>query len=848
MCPVKNLRKNKLSVSIGAVLLMSSMSSQAQNAQQDDSVGILEELVVTATKRAQTLQSTPIAVSVVTRDEIAKAEIKDVFDLQATVPSLQVSQSSSTIGAGFAIRGFGGISSNAGIEPSVGVFIDGIYRSRSSAQISDFANIERVEVLRGPQSTLFGKNASVGVVSILTREPEFEAKSDVYATLGDNSTIRLKGNFTGPINESLAYRVVANFNQRDGYATNLETGSDLNDRDRWGIQGQLLYAPDDDLRIRIIADYDEIDERCCLTSNIVSGPVTDFLVGALGNFVDEDPFSFDGFTNLDPVNEVENAGVSIHIDKTLAFADFTSITSYRTTDSFTFNDADATSADIVTSSNTGDVETFTQEFRLTSKDSDSTLSWLVGASYFDETIEFPGEFLYGNDFRAFANGLSGNGLTLVEAALGLPIGSAFGLAGQGPIEQRGQDNQSFSLFGNLDWNINDQLTATIGLSYIDDEKEAFLTQVNTDVFSGLDFVAIGFAGALSGLGLNPNDPAAVGAFAAANPGAFAAIQAGAQNPVTNPLLGLSALQFNPPFLDFPNSVENGRSSDDKVTYNLRLAYDINDHVSVYGSYSTGFKATSFNLSRNSRPLPSDFIPGSPVTNPAPSPIRDAGLAVANLTTGTRFAAPEETEVFELGLKAQLSNLSVNVAIFDQIVEDFQSNIFTGVGFALSNAGEQSTSGVEIDGRWAVNDALTISFGGAFYDPEFDSFVDSPSGDLSGERPAGVSRTSTSLAFNYNFQLSAAEGFVRADWQHSGATNYTDNPALQQLIGFQREFDLVNASIGFTWPSQTSVTLWGRNILDEQYITGAFPAIAQGGSVSGFTNQPASYGITIRQRF
>lgn len=848
MNSIKKFSKNKLSASISAALLMSSLSTQAQNAQQDDNINMLEELVVTATKRAQTLQNTPIAISVVTRDDIDKAEIRDVFDLQATVPSLQVGQGSSTIGTGFVIRGFGGISSNAGIEPSVGVFIDGIYRSRSSAQISDFSNIERVEVLRGPQSTLFGKNASVGVVSILTREPEFESEADISATVGDNSTIRLNGNFTGPITDNLAYRVAANINQRDGYATNLETGSDINDRDRWGIQGQLLYAPNDDFKIRVIADYDEIDESCCLTANIVSGPVTDFVIGGLGRFVDEDPFSFDGFTNLDPVNQVENAGVSIHIDKTLAFADFTSITSYRTTDSFTFNDADATSADIVTSLNIGEVETFSQEFRLASTDTASEFSWLVGASYFDETIDVPGDFLYGNDFRAFANGLSGNGLTLAEAALGLPIGSAFGLPGQGPSEQRGQDNQSFSVFGNLDWNLTDQLTATIGLSYIDDQKEAFLSQVNTDAFSGLDFVAIGFAGALARLGINPRDAAAVGAFAAANPSAFAAIQAGAQNPATNPLLGLRGLQFNPPFLDFPNSVENGKSSDDKVTYNLRLAYDLSDNISAYGSYSTGFKATSFNLSRNSRPSPSDFIPGSPVTSPSSSPIRDAGLAVANLNTGTRFAAPEETKVFELGLKAQFDSVSLNIAIFDQIVEDFQSNIFTGVGFALSNAGEQSTKGVEIDGRWAINNALTVSFGGAFYDPKFDSFVNSPSGDLSGERPAGVSRTSTSLAFNYDFRISSIEGFVRADWQHSGATNYTDNPSLQQLIGFQREFDLVNASIGFAWPSNTSVTLWGRNILDEQYITGAFPAVAQSGSVSGFANQPASYGITIRQRF
>lgn len=844
----KILSKTRLALAVSSFLSMSVMSPNSLAQSESGDVVTLEVLVVTAAKRTQTLQNTPIAVSVVTQEEIDKAEIKDAFDLQATVPSLRVSQGGSTANSGFAIRGFGGAASNAGIEPSVGVFIDGVYRSRASAQISDLSNIERVEVLRGPQSTLFGKNASVGVVSILTREPQFDRETDLSATLGDNSTFRLNVNNTGPLTDNLAYRVTANINQRDGFATNLKTGSDVNNRDRWGVQGQLLYVPNDDFKVRIIADYDEIDESCCLTSNIVSGPTTDFVVGALGSFVDEDPFSYHGFTDFDPVNRIENVGVSLQIDKALNFADFTSITSLRSNESFTFNDADATSADLISSLNLGDVETFTQEFRLASGSSDSDISWLIGASYFDESIENPGEFLVGNDFRAFANGLSGNGLTLAEAALGLPIGSTFGLPGQGPIEQRGQDNQSFSVFANLDWSISDQLTATLGLSYIDDEKEAFLSQVNTDVFSSLDFVALGFASALGSLGVNPRDPAAIGAFAAANPAAFAAVQAGAQNPASNPLLGLRALQFNPPFLDFPNSVENGRSEDDKVTYNLRLAYNMSDNLSVYGSYSTGFKATSFNLSRNSRPSPTDFIPGSPVTSPASSPIRDAGLAVANLTTGTRFAAPEETDVFELGLKVQYRNFNVNVAVFDQVVKDFQSNIFTGVGFALSNAGEQSTRGVEIDGRWAVNDALTVSFGGSFYDPKFDSFVNSPSGDLTGERPAGVSRTSTSLAFNYDFQISGLDSFVRVDWQHSSATNYSDNPTFQQLIGFQREFDLVNASAGVTLASDTSIKLWARNILDEQYITAAFPSVAQSGSVSGFANQPISYGITIRQRF
>lgn len=828
-------------------LVIGAVSATAQDQATEDEVW-LETIVVTASKRPQTLQEVPIAVSVVRGEEIQKAEIQDALDLQSLVPALEVRQSGSTAGVGFVIRGFGGIASNAGIEPSVGVFIDGVYRSRATSQISDLLNIGRVEVLRGPQSTLFGKNASVGVVSIVTQAPEFEFGGSVNATYGNYNAVRLRGNVTGPLSDTVAYRLAASYNHRDGYAENLETGGGLNDRNRWGIQGQLLYDGGNDLTVRVIGDYDKIDESCCFTANILSGPVTDAVIGALGNFVDEDPFSYEGFANFDPTNRIENAGISVHIDKQWGSTKLTSISAYRRLDTFSFSDADATSADIATSQNEAEVDSFTQEIRLASDYADSQVDWLIGAFLFDEQIDQPGAFLYGADFRPFVNAISGNALTLVEAALGLPIGTTFGQQGQGPTEERGQSNTSWSIFANLDWHISDKLTATFGGSYIKDTKKAFFSQVNTDAFSALDFVAIGFGQALAGAGVNPSDPAAVQAFAAANPAAFAAIQAGAQNPATNPLLGLRGLQFNPPFLDFPNAVEDGRSEDDKFTYSIRLAYDVNDNVNFYGSFSTGFKATSWNLSRNSRPTSADFVPGSPVTNPAPSPIRDAGLAVPNLTTGTRFAGPEETEVLEFGLKALNDNIYFNLTVFDQTVRGFQSNIFTGVGFALSNAGKQSTRGIELDTQWAMTEQLTLSFFGAFYDAKFDSFTDSPNGDLTGARPAGIPEVSTNTAINYDFTIGDKDAYIRADWQYSSPTKYTDNPALQSLIGFERKSNIVNMSAGITFENGTSISVWGRNILDEQFITGAFPSIAQSGSVSGFPNQPATYGVTLRHTF
>ncbi|MEM7662653.1 MAG: TonB-dependent receptor [Pseudomonadota bacterium] len=837
----------KLGVGFNAMIMV---SGAAFSQETEPPEARLQTVTVTATKRPQTLQDIPIAVSVVGDVEIQRAEIQDVFDLQSVVPSLTVSQSTTTGNSGFSIRGFGGVASNAGIEPSVGVFIDGVYRSRASAQISDLIAVERVEVLRGPQSAIFGKNASVGAVSILTKEPEFDFGGSASVTYGNFDTVRLRGDITGPITDNLAYRIGGTYNRRDGYADNLATGGDFSDRDRWSIQGQLLFTPTDDLSIRLIGDYDEIDETCCFQGNLIAGPVTAAVLPAIGaDVVLEDPFSFTAFNDAEPVNEIQNGGFSLHVTKGFAnFADVTSITAFRVSDTLQITDGDTSSADISVSLNELNTDTFTQEIRLTSNNQDSRFDWLVGAFYFNEDLDFPGSFVFGEDFRPFVDAISGGAVGGVEGALGLPVGLTFFQDGQGTFEERGQENTTWSLFANVDLHITDRLTATGGISYINDEKEAFLTQVNTDAFSSLDFVALGFGAVLGGLGVDTDDPAAVAAFAAANPATFAAIQAGVQDPAINTLLGLQALQFFPPFLNFPNEVEDGRTSDDDVTYTARLSYDATDWLNVYGSYATGFKASAINLSNASRPSPQDFIPGSPVTNPPPSAIRDAGLDVPNLTTGSRFAGPEETEVFEIGAKLRLSNLFVGLTLFDQTVDGFQSNTFNGLGFELANAGSQTTRGIEIDTQWAVTSDFTVSFFGAFYDAEFDEFTNSPFGDLTGERPAGIPAVSTNLSANYNFTLFNLDGFIRGDWQYSGPAAFSDDPDVQALIGFEEDSNLVNLSAGLTLPTGTELTVWGRNIFDEQFVVGAFPAIGQAGSITALPNQPATYGFTLRQNF
>jgi outer membrane receptor protein involved in Fe transport len=819
--------KTALSISVGMTALMAgTMTATAQD--DADETKTLQTITVTSLKREQTLQDVPVAVSVVDEVTIEKANIQDLGDLQSIVPSLSVGQLQSSANTNFVIRGFGNGANNAGIEPSVGVFIDGVYRSRSAAQIADLPNLQRVEVLRGPQSTLFGKNASAGVISIVTRKPQFEQGGSVEGSVGNFNAYRLKGDITGPISETVAYSASAYYNKRDGYADDLATGDDVNQRNRYGLRGQLLFTPSEQLEIRLIGDYDKIDEVCCVAGNLVNGPTGAAIFGLGGAIDPENPFSYEVFNNFASENDIDNMGISGQVDYELSFADLTSITAYRSSSIAQNADSDFTSADIVSRNfNETEVDTFTQEVRLTSNNTEGMLDWMIGGFFFDETVEISNEFFYGDDFRGYADILSGGAIGTVEGIIGgaPAVGNLFQQSGQGMTEEFGQDNQAWSIFGTADFHLTDRFTASLGLNYTNDEKDAFGRITNTDAFSAVDLVALGVA-----IGV---------------PAQFA------NDPNFNPLLGLQALQFLPPFLGYPNVVEDGSTSDSNTAYNIRLAYEVNDNANVYASYGTGFKASSWNLSRDARPFARDFIPGSPVTAPAGSPIRDAGLALPNLGTGSRFAGPEEAKVWEIGFKGSTENIALNIAYFDQKIEGFQSNVFTGTGFALANAGSQSTKGIEWDVTVNLADGLTLVHAGTAQNPVYDSFPDSASGDLSGLAPAGIPEISTSTSINYDFTIGDMDGFMRADWQHEGDSAYFDDPVAEASIraaGFDREFDLINASVGITTLNDISLTLWVRNLFEEEFITTAFPSVAQAGSLSGYPNQPRTFGLNVRKEF
>ena len=851
---------------------------------QESDTAIFEEILVTATKREQTLQEIPVAVSVVGAQTIRDSVVYDIRDLQFLVPSLRVSQLQTSGNTNFIIRGFGNGANNAGVEPSVGVFIDGVYRSRSAGALNDLPNLERVEVLRGPQSTLFGKNASAGVVNVVTAPASLDGVEGMAeVSFGEYDQIVVKGDVSGPVTENLALGIAASYQERDGYFDNLQNGNTLNNRNRATARGELYFEPSSTFDLRVIADWDSLDEDCCGVANLEWGPAG----GAISlvslpdpAVIPNEPFAYANYADFDPINEIENAGLSAQFDWEFSeAATLTSITAYRTQDRFENVDIDFTGAALLApeGGNLTDttIDTLTQEFRL--QGSTDTIDWMVGLFYFDEEVSSDQAIIFGPEMRPYVDLLAPApaipgvplppGASLFDAleALGnlqllpsVPQGSNFYGNGDGNVGQTGMDNQAISLFTQFDFHLGDSVTITLGANYTEDEKDAYVNYIGTEEFSALELDQVGAEFLfLQQVGL-PAIPPVIAMF----PVEWGTSQllGGVTCPNTtpgfppdacNPLLDLIPFQFLPPVQPIPNSVESNSTKDDQTTWAASIAFDVNDYINLYARAATGFKASSWNLFQDSKP-----------TAPDAAALETAGELVPNLTPGTRFAGPEDSTVYEIGLKSGWSNGALNLTVFTQEIEGFQSNVFIGTAFNLANAGTQSTDGVELEFNWVPLDFLTLRFDATWLDPLYDDFQTAACVgeicDLSGTKPAGIPELSTVTTVQFDFMVgSSTEAFFRLEHIFEDEVQVIENvpvtltrflpPNETAKIG-AREVNTLNVSAGLRWANGFEAMLWGRNVTDDEYLQSAFPSVAQPGSFSGYPNQPATYGLTLRKFF
>ena len=812
-------------------------------------------IIVTATRRAENLQEVPLAVTAVGTEELDRQGITDIRNLAAVSPSFNLNSSDTeTQGTTIRIRGVGTTGNNIGLESAVAVFLDGVYLSRPGAALGDLVDVERVEVLRGPQGTLFGRNTTAGALNITTKKPTLDTvEGFANASYGNFDFINVQGGVSLPlVEDTLGIRLTGAYRKRDGVLTN-QLGEDLNDRDRYSLRGQVYWEPSADFSIRLIADFSSADETCC--GAVVLRESELFGAGALqvNGLPADGGAPFIGFDQIEARqtnststfrNGYDNLGLSAEINWDIADSvSLTYIGSWRDFDDFSARSTDFVGLEVFSvgegdsifdggGPNTGEIETWTHELRLQGEAFDDFLEWQVGVYYSDEQIQTSrGVLGLGADYEAYIN--------TFLTSIGQPSADTLAFVGTGGLlgnpnavtdavftgafadNRFSQDAESFAIFTHNKLNLTDRLGLVLGLRYTDDKKE----------------------------------------------GAF--VQAGASNPgcsVTNPAFGATGLNgllcfaFASPVGDensvgLPREFGNGAAggafdefNDDQLIYTVKLQYEASDTINTYASVTTGYKSGGFNLDAS------------------------AGVNGAD----PRFAS-ETIDAYELGLKADIfgGNGTLNIALFHQELENFQVLEFTGVAFQTFNVPSAKATGFEVEFNAQATDALSFNFAATYSDARY------PSDCVDGDTTALVAAQLLPVATNLcGAQLTNAPEFVAnagflwsdeitdSGWTMaiSGNARYeTDRrtstqpsevgPAFTDPLPFdvQNQNARINARIGFTTPDEAfTFEIWGNNLTDFQARNVTFNTPLRGTtgvrSRSAFLEDPRTYGVTVRTRF
>ena len=809
-----------------AAFAIAALAAGTAAAQQDQPTSV-DDIIVTANKREQSLQDVPSVVTAISEQLLTDAGVKDIKDLQILTPGLTVTSTSNEAITTARVRGVGTVGDNPGLESSVLVTIDGVYRPRNGVGFGDLGEMERIEVLKGPQGTVFGKNASAGVINILTARPSFTFGANAELTAGNYGAMGGSASVTGPIiGDQLAGRFYVARRTRDGFM-DVSTGpgprtlNEDNDQDFWTARGQLLWLPSDRLSARLIVDYSKREENCCAATQLFVGAAANSRA-ALINLVRPGsvdtvatPFDRQARSNRDTTQDIEDKGVSLQLDFDLTpSVSLTSITAARSWNIVSGQDSDFTSADLVyrpsDGSNFTDFKQFSQEVRLAG--SSGPIDWLMGAFYAKEDLESGSALLYGSDYYAY---FAGRVLSGVPGLVGLTPGTIF-QQGNGSRDAYDQSGETFAVFADINAALTSKLTLNIGARWTVDDKTLNAryntTGASCDQGEARYATLAGLLGAataqtiVGGLCLNSqnDDFDALGAF-------------------------------------------TQERSEDGVTGTLKLKYDFTEGAMGYVSYSRGFKAGGFNLDREQ--------------------------AVFITATGPNFTADPNTAFrgeyvnsFEAGMKLRLFDgaMSLNGAAFHQTYEDFQLNTFVGTAFIVETLPEVISKGFDLDMVWFPPvEGLSFQGGVTMAETTISNFTAAdllvPSRFNSLRRLPGAQLSfapewSASLATSYERSIGGGlkiRGNVSAKYMGDYNTGSDLHPSK-----FQEAYTLVNARIGFgAEDDRWSIEAWAQNLTDQDYLqvgfNGPFQVDENNDAISvynAFLGAPRTYGVTLRSKF
>lgn len=901
-----------LSAATIAIAMPSMVMAQDETAAQEGAAEDTAEIVVTAQGRSQLLSEVPVAISAVNAETLQNSGANDIRQLNQVAPSLLVSSTGSEANGSARIRGIGTVGDNPGLESSVPVFIDGVYRSRSGIGLNELGEIDRVEVQRGPQGTLGGRNSSAGLISIYSKKPEFTFGGSGELTYGNYDFMRAASSITGPISEQIAFRVDGVYVKRDGFYRDDTNGRDVNNRDRYFLRGQLLLEPNDDLTVRLIADYTSRKEECCAATyvdrsvnqyigdlNNLSSPLTPLqatgnnIVNVLRDLGQPLAAFNQGYGRKISVSpnrvftgETKDYGFSGQIDYNLGGATLTSITAYREYRSGQASDTDYGEVDILYRAPSDDAyrqfHTFTQELRLRGEAFDGKLDWLIGGFYANEKLTVQDNLRFANQYGRFANCriVSGGGLAFayspasqscINPALRATVTGALGAAGPlivagldrldtlndrgSTIDRYFQNGTNWALFTHNIVNITDTVNLTLGLRYTSDKKK-FNARFGND-----NTVCTANQAALAPLLATP---------AAGTAGAVIGLSC--QGNSTAELNGVAI---------------RDERSEDEFTGTAILSWKPTDDLLLYGSYARGYKAGGFNLDRSALK--------SPIATFAS--VGGAQALVRNLQFD-----PEMVDSYELGAKYSTGPFSLSVSAFRSDFSSFQLNTFNGTVFLvqningcdnlvggsnadtdLSNAtgscalGDVShgvrTQGLELEGALVPARNFRVAAGLTYASTKYrDDLIGTNTGapldqalrKLPGDNLSNAPELVTTGSITWTPEIgdSGLSGLFYVDTRMTSDYN-TGSDLFPQKE--QDGFALFNARVGLRGPDEAwSVELWGQNIFNKAYAQVAFNTPFQAGTTaapftdpqypggrqlfSHFLAEPRTYGITVRGKF
>ena len=784
---------------------------------------MLEEVIVTAQKRAESLQDVPISVSAVSGDKLVEANISNLEALTTYVPNFSMNQSG--ISNNITIRGVSsGI--NPGFEQSTGMYVDNIYYGRGQLARSPLFDLDRIEVLRGPQPILFGKNSIAGAVSMVTAKPTdtFEGSvTALYETEEERQDYRVV--LSGPLTDTLSGRLSLMYRDVEGPYTNTFTGDDEKQEEEMVYRGSLLWEPTQQLSIWAKyehSDFDDNGRNVELDQSIVredlagTGQGTDYIT-ALDNFVGlangvlglQPPVAYSGDDG--ELNRVRGGNGDFHdnqsdvfvltIDYDLGGLTLTSTTGYLEYEFQQDCDCDFTSATVFNALQDEAFEQFSQEIRVTSQGGE-TIDYIAGLYY--QTNEL--------DFEDSINVMDNSLLRILNPAFSNIRTRRFA----------DQESDMWAAFAQVTWNISDTFRLVLGGRYSEEEKTATKTQVH----------------------FGPDDQPTP----ATDP----------SGQVPNVLWGL-----NPLFGAFsiePYDTISGKRKEEEFNPLVTLQWDATDDMMLYATYVEGFKAGGFDIRSNG--------------HPDPNVVNAQNLGRGLDIVGVFEFEDESAESFEVGAKMGIGDTAeLNIAAFYTEYTNLQTGQFDGVlGFNVRNAGEAEISGVELDGRWLVTQGLTLSAAVAYLDFEYTDFENNqcyfgqqvlepgavqPDGvtcDATGKRKEYTPEWTGSIIADYVMPLGdSLELRTTLDLNYSDS--YTFNPTLDPRSE-QDSFTKVNLRVAVGAPSgQWELAFVGQNLTDEDVVIYGGEAPLAGTLTGGtgmayykFLDRPATYAVQGTYRF